>query len=190
LIAHRYALIVGPSGSGKSGLLWRTAYDLTAERVRAFRVRSLSSDQVGALLRYVDLQHPTPETPVLICIDDLGRPGTVGWEEAASELLERPGVLLVGAAREEDFRPALAARQGVVVRPRIDETLARGIVDTLGRRGVETQLAHEEAFRASEGLLMEYLNLLLSGHRLEAVVGEQANDLLRADRGIDRCDPR
>src|SRR5205814_1702566 len=46
LIDHRYSLIVGPSGSGKSGLLWRTAYELTAERVRAFRVRSLSSDQV------------------------------------------------------------------------------------------------------------------------------------------------
>jgi hypothetical protein len=186
LIDHRYALIVGPSGSGKSGVLWRTAYDLTAERVRAFRVRSLSSDRVGALLRYVDLQHPTPETPVLICIDDLGRPGTVGWEEAAPELLERPGVLLVGAAREEDFRPALAARQGVVVRPRLDETLARGIADTLGRRGVETQLAPEEAFRASEGLLMEYLSLLLSGQRLEAVVGEQADDLLRPDRSVER----
>src|SRR5260370_34023569 len=51
LIDHRYALIVGPSGSGQSGLLWRTAYELTPERVGAFRVRSLSSDQVGALLR-------------------------------------------------------------------------------------------------------------------------------------------
>ena len=186
LIDHRYALIVGPSGSGKSGLLWRTAYDLTAERVRAFRVRSLSSDQVGALLRYVDLQHPTPETPVLICIDDLGRPGTVAWQDAAPELLEGPGVFLVGAAREEDFRPSLAARQGVVVRPRLDETLARGIAETLGRRGVETRLAPEEAFPASEGLLMEYLSLLLSGQRLEAVVGEQADDLLRADRSVER----
>ncbi len=186
LIDHRYALIVGPSGSGKSGVLWRTAYDLTAERVRAFRVRSLSSDQVGALLRYVDLQHPTPETPVLICIDDLGRPGTMGWEDAAQELLERPGVFLVGAAREEDFRPSLAVRQAVVVRPRLDEALALGIAETLGRRGVLTQLAPEEAFPASEGLLMEYLSLLLSGQRLEAVVGEQADDLLRADRGVER----
>ena len=186
LIDRRYALIVGPSGSGKSGVLWRTAYDLTAERVRAFCVRSLSSDQVGALLRYVDLQHPTPETPVLICIDDLGRPGTVGWEDAAQELLERPGVLLVGAAREEDFRPSLAVRQGVVVRPRLDEALARGIAGTLVRRAVPTRLAPEEAFPASEGLLMEYLSLLLSGQRLEAVVGEQADDLLRADRSIER----
>ncbi len=186
LIDHRYSLIVGPSGSGKSGLLWRTAYDLTAERVRAFRVRSLSSDQVGALLRYVDLQHPTPETPVLICIDDLGRPGMMGWEDAAQGLLERPGVFLVGAAREEDFRPSLAVRQGVVVRPRLDEALARGIAETLGRRGVPTRLAPEEAFPASEGLLMEYLSLLLSGQRLEAVVGEQADDLLRADRSIER----
>jgi hypothetical protein len=186
LIDQRYVLIVGPSGSGKSGVLWRTAYDLTAERIRAFRVRSLSSDQVGALLRYVDLQHPAPETPVLICIDDLGRPGTVGWEDAAQELLERPGVLLVGAAREEDFRPSLAVRQGVVVRPRLDEPLARGIAETLGRRGVPTRLAPEEAFPASEGLLMEYLSLLLSGQRLEAVVGEQADDLLRADRSVER----
>ena len=170
LIDRRYALIVGPSGSGKSGVLWRTAYDLTAERVRAFRVRSLSSDQVGALLRYVDLQHPTLETPVLICIDDL----------------ERPGVLLMGAAREEDFRPSLAVRQGVVVRPRLDEALARGIAETLGRRGVPIRLAPEEAFPASEGLLMEYLSLLLSGQRLEAVVGEQADDLLRADRSVER----
>ena len=186
LIDHRYSLIVGPSGSGKSGLLWRTAYELTAERVRAFRVRSLSSDQVGALLRYVDLQHPAPETPVLICIDDLGRPGTMGWEDAAQELLERPGVFLVGAAREEDFRPSLAVRQGIVVRPRLDEALAVGIAETLGRRGVLTQLAPEEAFPASEGLLMEYLSLLLSGQRLKAVVGEQADNLLRPDRSVER----
>jgi hypothetical protein len=139
LIDRRYALIVGPSGSGKSGVLWRSAYDLTAERVRAFCVRSLSSDQVGALLRY-----------------------------------------------EEDFRPSLAVRQGVVVRPRLDEALARGIAGTLVRRAVPTRLAPEEAFPASEGLLMEYLSLLLSGQRLEAVVGEQADDLLRADRSIER----
>jgi hypothetical protein len=186
LLDRRYSLIVGPSGSGKSGLLWRIAYELTAERVRAFRVRSLSSEQVGALLRYVDLQHPTPETPVLICIDDLGRPGTVGWEDAAQELLERPGVFLVGATREEDFRPSLAVRQGLVVRPRLDEALAVGIAEALNRRGVLTRLAPEEAFPASEGLLMEYLSLLLSGRRLEAVVGEQADDLLRPDRSVER----
>ncbi len=186
LVDHRYVLIVGPSGSGKSGLLWRTAYDLTAERVRAFRVRSLSSDQVGALLRYVDLQRPTRETPVLICIDDLGRPGTVGWEDAAQELLERPGVVLLGAAREEDFRPSLAVRQGIVIRPRLDEALAMGIAEMLGWRGVPTRLAPEEAFPASEGLLMEYLSLLLSGQRLAVVVGEQANALLQADRSVER----
>jgi hypothetical protein len=51
---------------------------------------------------------------------------------------------------------------------------------------VLTRLAPEEAFPASEGLLMEYLSLLLSGQRLEAVVGEQADDLLRADRTVER----
>jgi hypothetical protein len=73
-----------------------------------------------------------------------------------------------------------------VVRPRLDEALARGIAGTLVRRAVPTRLAPEEAFPASEGLLMEYLSLLLSGQRLEAVVGEQADDLLRADRSIER----
>src|SRR5260370_25696777 len=33
---------------------------------------------------------------------------------------------------------------------------------------------------------MEYLSLLLSGQRLKAVVGEQADDLLRADRSVER----
>lgn len=183
LIDHRYALIVGPSGSGKSTLLWRTAYELTAERIRTFRVRSLSSDQVGALLQYVELQHPTPETPVLLCIDDLGRPGTMGWESAAQQLLERSGIFLVGAAREEDFRPSLAVRQGIVVRPRLDTALAVGIADTLSKRGVPTRLAPEEAFPASEGL---HLSLLLSGQRLDTILGEQADNLLQADRSVER----
>lgn len=185
LRGDRYALIVGPSGSGKSALLWRAAHDVEG-LVRPARVRRLLSEDVPDLLRWIRLQEPSPTVPLLVCGDDLGRPTMAGWTEAVRGLLEIPGVLVLGAARQEDFRPELALGRARVVEPTLDATLAQAIATTLTDRGIATRLAPEEAIAASEGLLMEFLSLLIAGRRLEDVVTAQVDQRLAPERRTER----
>ena len=180
-----FVLVVGASGAGKSALVWRSAYSLSGY-LRPFRLSSVRPNEVNDILDYVDALAPSEIAPVLICADDLGRPATSAWEALASALVERPGVKLLGAAREEDFRPSLAAGRAVVVRPFLDRPLASAIAQVLRSRGVTTRLSVDEAFARSGGLLMEFLTLMVTGNRLEAVVGEQIHSLLEAERTTDR----
>jgi hypothetical protein len=180
-----FVLIVGPSGAGKSALLWRSAHSLSGF-LRPFRLRSVRQDQISDILDYVEALAPSDVAPILICVDDLGRPTTSAWDEVAATLLERPGVRLLGAAREEDFRPSLAARRAVIVRPFLDRPLARGMAEVLRSRDVSTRLSVDEAFARSNGLLMEFLTLMVTGNRLETIVGEQVHALLESDRTTER----
>jgi hypothetical protein len=97
--AERYALIVGPSGSGKSVLLWRAARDavLGARIVRVRRVDN--TENVDALARHVRLLQPTAVSPVVVAADNLGRPGMAEWPAAVDALRELPAVTLVAADR-------------------------------------------------------------------------------------------
>ena len=104
---HHSALLTGPSGTGKSALVWRTAREL-AGYVRPYRLLRLLPEDVPALSRWIRCQEPSKNYPLLVCADNLGRPQTSGWLEIAREFIDRPGVLLLGACREEDFRPELA----------------------------------------------------------------------------------
>ncbi len=174
-------IIVGPSGAGKSALLWRTAADC-AVRMRVWRVHRLRPGDVDVLVAAVKQQCPSSTFPLLVCVDDVGRPGTAGWTEAISALLEIQGVAVVGAAREEDFTIDLALRRAVLVRPTLDRTTARHIADVLQRRGVVSGMSVDEAYPRARGLLMEFLRLLLGGKRLETVVGEQAVGLEAPER--------
>ena len=178
-------LIVGPSGAGKSSLLWRTAESFSG-LLRPFRLRTCRKDDIAKVLDYVDLLSPSKSAPVLICADDLGREHMAGWEELAPALLERPGVHLLGAAREEDFQPSFAVRRASLVRPRLDRQVAGGIDQILKERGVSRALSVDEAFERSRELLMEFLTLLTTGERLTTVVGEQVHALLKPDRDIER----
>jgi hypothetical protein len=178
LLRDRLVLIAGPSGSGKSTLLWRVAYS-SLPRMRALRLNALRPEQGPALLRFIELQAPGPSNPLLLVADNVGRPQMSGWQEAMERLLERPGIYVVGAVREEDFEAALALRRATVHPLRLTPELAHKIADSLQKLALPTSLVVEEALPKSNGLLMEFLSLMLTGRRLEQVVGEQADALLR-----------
>ena len=91
------ALLTGPSGSGKSALMWRTARKL-AGHVRPYRLLRLLPEDVPELSRWIRLQEPTKSFPLLLCADNLGRPLTAGWTTIAREFIDVPGVLLLGPA--------------------------------------------------------------------------------------------
>ena len=179
------ALLTGPSGAGKSALMWRTAWTLSG-RVRPYRLLRLLPEDVPKLARWLRLQEPSEHCPLLLCADNLGRPITAGWSELAREFIDRPGILLLGACREEDYRPGLAVGRTTIVDPTLYRELAEGIAATLTDRGVQTVVDIAEAFRASEGLLMEFLSILLTGRRLRQVVEEQVDARLSQERRTER----
>ena len=182
---HHSALLVGPSGAGKSALLWRVAREL-AGRVRPYRLLRLLLEDIPCLSRWIRLQEPSANRPLLICADNLGRRNNEGWTALATEFIDSPGVLLLGACREEDHRPDLAVGRTTIVDPKLDRVLAESIGETLDERKVLTTLDVSEAFDASEGLLMEFLSLLLTGRRLRQVVEQQVRDRLKEGRVTER----
>ena len=179
------ALVVGASGAGKSALLWRVAREL-AGQVRPYRLLRLSPEDIPSLSRWIRLQEPSANCPLLICADNLGRSGNEGWTALATEFVDNPGVLLLGACHEEDFRPDLAVGRTTIVDPHLDRELAESISEMLVSRGVTTTLDVSEAFNASEGLLMEFLSLVMTGRRVKQVIEQQVADRLNEERATER----
>ncbi len=182
---HHSALLIGPSGVGKSALMWRTAQTL-AGSMRPYRLLRLRPDDVPTLTRWIRLQEPSKHFPLLLCADNLGRPAAAGWAELAREFIDKPGVLLLGACREEDYQPQLAVGRTTVVDPTLDRQLAERIAGALAGRGVQTVVDVTEALEVSEGLLMEFLSMLLTGRRLKQVVEDQVAARFTEDRQTER----
>ncbi len=185
LAEQHSVLLTGPSGSGKSALMWRTARELSG-RTRPYRLLKLQPEDLPTLRRWLRLQEPSEHYPLLLCADNLGRPATASWSEFAREFIDRPDVLLLGACREEDYRPGLAVGRTTIVDPTLDGKLAEEIANSLSDRGVQTVVDVAEAFTAAEGLLMEFLSMLLTGHRLQQVIEEQVDIRLQEDRRTER----
>lgn len=179
-------LLVGPSGAGKSVLLWRAARDVipAARVLRVTRVQD--EDDARALARHVRLLRPSGASPVMVVADDLGRPHTTGWPHAAALLRELPSVLLLGAARAEDFSPALLVGATRVVEPQLDLPLADALGKRLHEQNIPLRMDPAEAFQRSEGLLMEYVALLTTGQRLRQVLATQVAALQAPDRRMQR----
>lgn len=181
-----YTVIVGPSGSGKSVLLWRASRDviLGARVVRVARVTT--DDDAQLLVRHVKLLRATATSPVVVAADNLGRPSTSAWPNAVVSLREIPHVFVIGAAREEDFSPHLLSGSTRVIRPVLDPLTAELIAERIERADLTTKMATAEALARSNGLLMEFLSLLREGKHLEQVLASQAAELAVPGREIQR----
>lgn len=186
LINEQSVLILGPSGAGKSVLLWRAARDLVSA-ARVLRVKRVASEQdAAALTRHVRLMRPSEHAPVLVVTDDLGRPATTTWPEAAMVLREVPHTYLLAAARAEDFHPSLLVGSTRVVQPRLDPATAVEIGQRINDVGITELMDVHEALASSEGLLMEFLALLTTGQRLRQVLAGQVAGLATPDRRLQR----
>lgn len=179
-------LLVGPSGSGKSVLLWRAARDLVSS-ARVVRVRRLlDAHDAVSLARHVRLLRPSETSPVLVVADNLGRPEMTAWTTAGPMLRELPHVMLLGAARSEDFSPTLFVGVTRVVEPRLSFDVAHLVSTRMAQQGITVRMAPEEAFERSQGLLMEYIALLSTGQRLRQVLGAQVAALSDPSRDLQR----
>lgn len=181
LIQRRSALIVGPSGSGKSGLMWEAART-ARHTVRWFRVRSSTTTDVPSLLRLADTFRASIHVPVGYVIDDVGRDRADLWDMVVREVAGRPDIVVLGSIREEDIFLLSERARVPELRENPDEGLAKRIWTELKARGETHWAGWAEAWAHSSGLLLEYVHLLTQGRRLVDVLQEQVDRRLREER--------
>lgn len=185
--SHRYSLLLGPSGAGKSVLLWRAARDVLPGTSVLRVLKVMTADDVELLVRHVTLQRPSQKAPVVVAVDNLGRPLVGAWPDAVRRLREIPWVFLLGAARSEDFSPRLAAGGAALIELKLDDATAIDVAKAVEDAGIELRMDPEEARGRAEGLLMEYLALLTEGHRFRDVISEQVDMLRDSNRRVERA---
>lgn len=128
---------------------------------------------------------PSETSPITVCADDLGSQVMALWPRALRRLLEIPGVFVIGAVRREDYIAALAA-SGVVIESRLTVSSAQAIHQGLIAAGVPVALEVEEPIEVADGLLMEFLALVMTGRRLREVLADQLDRLRTPNRSLDR----
>ena len=168
---RRAVVITGPSGVGKSAVLWTIPRE--RQEVVWFWIKRLAAEDVPAIVRLARAYCVSPAVPVGFLVDSAGTGDFAGWARLRAEAAAVPGMLLVATARIED----LASLGGLVgcatVAVRLDEQAAETVHSGLVRRGA-TEVAHwREAFEQSAGLTLEFVHLLTRGQRLRDVIDDQ-----------------
>lgn len=173
------AVIAGPSGVGKSAVLW--TIPLALPGVLWFRIKRLSARDVHHLIRLARAYGVAHDRPVGFLIDAAGTADLTGWAELRSAAAALPGLLLVATARAEDLFVLGDLSMCASIDVRLDEAAAETIFNGLVRRQATGAAHWMEAFEASRGLTLEFTHLLTRGNRLGDVIDEQVRR--RIDEG-------
>lgn len=173
LDAFSVVVIHGPSGVGKSALLWTLPRELP--HALWYRVHQLSADDVPDLVTLARAYGASPESPVGFLVDVAGTRSFDGWSQLRAQTAAIPGILLVATARNEDLINVLALTDCAQVDVRLNEVTAEAIHEGLSRRGATEFGDWREAYEQCDGLTLEFTHLLTRGERLAAVIGDQVN---------------
>lgn len=182
---RRNVLVTGPSGSGKSSLMWETAGAIR-HAVRWFRIRRLSSEHIPLLIRICKAYRANLYSPVGFIFDDIGNGLAEGWDALSLEAVYEPGIVMLGSVREEDLFTLHESHRAIEVREMGDDELAERLWNELRRREYTEWQGWKEPWQQSKGLLLEYVHLLTQGRRLVDILGSQvANRVRDEDRHIE-----
>lgn len=182
---QRAALVVGPSGSGKSALMWETAH-MMRHTVRWFRVRRMAVQDIPALRQLIRAMRPSEASPIGFVMDDVGRQGPEAWTAFLREIASLPGVLLLGSIREEDIFLVAERARVAEIRSDADNALAERLWLELKESQNTQWPGWREPWRLSNGLLLEYVHILTRGKRLDEVLADQVQARIAdADRDLE-----
>jgi hypothetical protein len=182
LIEKKRVLISGPSGSGKSGLMWETVW-ANRHTVRWFRISGTASESdVINILRLADTYKATEVMPVGFIIDDVGRKRNRLWNSISEEICTKPNIFLLGSLREEDIFLIEKRDPSIEIRISPDAELAERIWKELTQRGQSSSPGWREAWNNSNGLLLEYVHILTQGRRMKDLLSDQVNRRLKEKR--------
>lgn len=180
---RKAVLVAGPSGIGKSAIVWMAAY--AARHAQWFRIIRLRDADVEPLIRLARAYGAGGYAPVGFVVDAVGTGSIHSWDALREAAANQPGLLLLGSVREEDILPLRSVQDCAVIRPRLDEEVASRIHAELFRRGATAQSHWREAYDGSNGLTLEYTHLLTRGERLGEVIRQQVNDRVRERRDME-----
>ncbi|MXY10001.1 MAG: hypothetical protein F4Z00_11020 [Acidimicrobiaceae bacterium] len=173
-------VITGPSGVGKSAVLWTIPHH--SPEVLWFRVRRLAVEDVTDIIRLARAYGVSSRSPVGFLVDSAGTGDFMGWARLRREAAAVSGLLLVCTAREEDLTVLGGLAECATVAVRLDEQAAETIYGGLKRRGATTAPHWREAFEQADGLTLEFTHLLTRGQRLGEVIGDQVNARIQQER--------
>ena len=176
-------VITGPSGVGKSAVLWTVPS--SRPDVLWYRVRRLSDAEVPDLIALARAHGAGFKSPVDLLVDAAGTRWVDGWARLRAEAAAVPGLLLVCTARTEDLITLGDLADCSMVDVRLDEKAAEEIFEGLVRRGGTDAPHWREAFIQSGGLTMEYTHLLTRGRRLADVITDQVGQRLASGREVE-----
>ena len=176
-------LLVGPSGVGKSAVLWTLPFAL--QGVLWFRVNRLTDSDVPKLVRLLRAHRASPKAPVGLLVDAAGSYELEGWSRLQQAITAVPGVLLVGTARHEDLFALGHLADCRTVRVALDEEAALAIHAGLMRRSATPVKYWKEAFEKSHGLTLEFTHILTKGKRLNEVLRDQIDERVRGGRDLE-----
>ena len=171
-LEDRFAVVItGPSGVGKSAVLWTIPREMPG--VVWLRVKQLAVADVPVILRLARAYGVLSTAPVGFLVDSAGTGNFTGWERLRAEAAAVPGMLLVATARNEDLTVLGSLTECATVAVRLDERSAATIYGGLVERDA-TEAAHwREAYENSDGLTLEFTHQLTRGQRLREVIEDQ-----------------
>ncbi|MFJ7279882.1 hypothetical protein [Kitasatospora sp. NPDC098663] len=164
-------LVTGPSGVGKSAVMWTAAY--STRHVLWYRIRRLRAEDTAPLVRLAKALKPSSRSPVGFVVDGIGIGTAEAWDILHRELAPLPGVLLLGSVRSEDLLPLRSRAECTQVTVTLDEEVAEQIHAGLSASGATAAPHWREAYDAAGGLTLEFTHLLTRGRRLSDVLSEQ-----------------
>ncbi len=173
-------LLEGPSGIGKSAVLW--TLPLALPGVLWFKVNRVSSDDVSQIVRLLKAHEASPGAPVGILVDGVGNSEMLGWSRLQAALADMPGVHLVGSVRSEDMFVLGDVADFTTVQVSLNEQSAETVYNGLIRRGKTSEAHWREAFEKCNGLTLEFTHLLTQGKRLSDVIADQINKRINENR--------
>jgi hypothetical protein len=183
LDTRRAVLVAGPSGIGKSAVVWMAAY--VSRHIVWYRVNRLGDEDVEPLMRLARAAGAGRFATVGFVVDGVGTGALRAWDALRTAVAVQPGTVLLGSVREEDTLPLATLGDCAVVRPRLDEDLAERIYAELHVRGSTAREHWREAYERSDGLTLEYTHLLTQGRRLQDVVSDQIRTRVRERRDAE-----
>lgn len=177
----RAVVITGPSGSGKSGLMWNAVIASQLER-RWFRVEGTGIPDEEALTTFFNAYSGTP---IGLVVDDIGRGRLDVWESIRQKTISSSDIVVLGSVRTEDVA-LLQARHSISEVPgAADAHLAKLLWTKLRDQKLTVWDGWDEPWARSKGLLLEYGHILTQGDRLDAIVLDQVRRRLTERRDVE-----
>lgn len=176
-------ILTGPSGVGKSALLWSVPHALPG--VLWFRVNRLSPADVAEVLRLCRSHRVSDSSPIGLLIDDAGKGQFSGWSQLREEAAATPGLFIISTARHEDLLSLGDLSGNTTITVSLDESGAETIFSGLRDRNATDSPHWREAFEQAEGLTLEFTHLLTRGERLSAVIGDQVRRRVSERRNVE-----